>query len=93
VDLTLVDESGIEIDMGSPIDELSGRSHPDYFRDRPEGQHFHHHREILNRVMSAAGFERHPGEWWHFSFGDQMWAWQIWQRAGEATLAQYGRVD
>ena len=31
MDLTLVDESGQEIDMGSPIDEISERSYPDHF--------------------------------------------------------------
>jgi D-alanyl-D-alanine dipeptidase len=25
--------------------------------------------------MDAAGFSRHANEWWHFSLGDQMWAW------------------
>ena len=26
--------------------------------------------------MGTAGFVQHPNEWWHFSHGDQMWAWQ-----------------
>jgi D-alanyl-D-alanine dipeptidase len=44
--------------------------------------------------MTAAGFRRHPQEWWHFSLGDQLWAWLIDQETGEgAALAHYGRVD
>ena len=25
--------------------------------------------------MKQAGFVQHPNEWWHFSFGDQLWSW------------------
>jgi D-alanyl-D-alanine dipeptidase len=38
--------------------------------------------------MAAAGFARHPNEWWHFSLGDQLWAWS----QGEAQ-AIYGRLE
>jgi D-alanyl-D-alanine dipeptidase len=24
--------------------------------------------------MIEAGFASHPDEWWHYSYGDQMWA-------------------
>ncbi|MGB3616231.1 MAG: M15 family metallopeptidase [Elainellaceae cyanobacterium] len=85
VDLTLVDQAGQPVDMGSPIDEISPRSYPNYFapsdtiadadRDRSKEAIFHHHRQQLNTVMEAAGFRRHQQEWWHFSYGDQMWAW------------------
>jgi D-alanyl-D-alanine dipeptidase len=37
--------------------------------------------------MAAAGFARHPNEWWHFSHGDQLWAWL----RGEPQ-AHYGRL-
>ena len=36
---------------------------------------FHRDRELLNQVMTHRGFVRHPNEWWHFSYGDQLWAW------------------
>ncbi|WP_036480491.1 M15 family metallopeptidase [Myxosarcina sp. GI1] len=77
VDLTIVDEHGNDLDMGGDIDELSERSHPDYYANdnNIESQQYHRHRLLLNRVMSEAGFCRHPGEWWHFSLGDRMWAW------------------
>jgi D-alanyl-D-alanine dipeptidase len=25
--------------------------------------------------MVSAGFQQHPNEWWHFSYGDQMWCY------------------
>ncbi|WP_287129759.1 M15 family metallopeptidase [Candidatus Cyanaurora vandensis] len=84
VDLTLVTITG-PVPMGSPIDEVSARSYPDYFQGQPVP--FQANREQLNQAMIQAGFQRHPHEWWHFSYGDQLWAWL----AGEPT-AHYGRV-
>lgn len=92
LDLTLADDRGAEVSMGSPIDENSDRSNPDYFAGRDAAAHAH--RELLRQVMGCAGFRRHPDEWWHFSLGDQMWAWQLRQEDpnGQA-VARYGRAD
>ena len=95
VDVTLVNDRGETLDMGGEIDELSERSQPDYYlRDRDGGnQQYHFHRQLLNRVMTNAGFQRHPGEWWHFSCGDQMWAWIHNQNnPTDPVVARYGRV-
>ena len=92
LDLTLVDASGLEVNMGSPIDENSDRSNPDYFAER--NAEAHANRQLLLQVMSAAGFLRHPFEWWHFSWGDQLWAWQTLQAdMGGNAVARYGRAD
>jgi len=92
IDLTLVDTMGQMIDMGSAIDELSPRSHPDYYANQPD-KPYHEHRQVLCDVMSLAGFRRHPGEWWHFCLGDQMWAWLCNQDNPTVTVtARYGRV-
>ncbi|MBE9158769.1 D-alanyl-D-alanine dipeptidase [Nodosilinea sp. LEGE 06152] len=96
LDVTLMTETGAVVDMGSPIDEVSPRSHPDHFAAStlPSQQQFHIHRTLLNQVMVAAGFRRHPNEWWHFSLGDQLWAWQRRQEIGcEDFLAHYGRAS
>lgn len=105
VDLTLFDTQAQEIVwMGSPIDEVSARSQPDYFGnlvqnadlsaiDRENAELAHRHRQILDRVMTQAGFRRHPGEWWHFSLGDQFWAWLGQQASGKTGVARYGRVE
>lgn len=93
VDVTLLDSLGQVVDMGSPIDEVSPRSHPNHYWDNPDSiaQTWHQHRQLLNSVMHQAGFRRHPNEWWHFSFGDQLWAWMKHQETGEAISAFYGR--
>jgi zinc D-Ala-D-Ala dipeptidase len=95
VDVTLVDDAGLVVNMGSPIDELSERSHPDYYANHPqkEAQQYHAHRQLLNDVMLKAGFQRNPREWWHFCYGDQMWAW-LNNQANSANnfTARYGRI-
>lgn len=95
VDLTLADEQGVEVAMGSPIDEMSTRSHPNYFGNAsdPIEQQYHQHRQLLDRVMTYTGFVRHPEEWWHFSIGDQLWAWVNNQTDRQQPLqAYYGRA-
>ncbi len=106
VDVTLQDNYGQEVNMGSAIDEVSPRSFPDYFKtddtnDPQEAQQFHANRELLYAVMTHSGFQRHPNEWWHFSFGDQMWAWLVNQKSGgthpagnrPSEVARYGRYE
>lgn len=103
IDVTLQDDRGQEVNMGSDIDEVSPRSFPDYFRtnDEPEMQQFHANRELLYAVMTHSGFQRHPNEWWHFSLGDQMWAWLVNQKSGgthpagnrPSEVARYGRYE
>lgn len=104
VDVTLVDQVGRPVDMGSAIDELSVRSQPDYFAriaadpkvslgERQRAALAACHRQLLAQVMALAGFERHPGEWWHFCLGDQMWAWLRNQQSEQPLTARYGRVE
>ncbi len=95
VDVTLVDCTGAIVNMGSEIDEMSVRSHPHYFANStdPNFIKYHSHRLLLLSIMSEAGFQRHQGEWWHFSIGDQMWAWLSNQaNPDHLVTAKYGRV-
>ncbi|WP_448560547.1 M15 family metallopeptidase [Trichothermofontia sp.] len=91
VDLTLLDAAGKPVDMGTAIDELSPRSAPDYFEhsDGPQEQIWQRSRQLLRQVMVGVGFCQHPYEWWHFSYGDQMWAWF---QSKENPIAYYGRL-
>ncbi|GAA6618909.1 M15 family metallopeptidase [Scytonema sp. NUACC26] len=95
VDVTLVDDKGKILDMGSPIDEMSERSHPLYFANATDlqEQQYHAHRQLLCHVMEKAGFKRNPREWWHFSIGDQMWAWLNNEANPDQSFhARYGRL-
>ncbi len=72
VDVTLMDDQGQPIDMGTDIDDLTEKAYPSYFQDLDA--EIHTNRTLLNDVMQQSGFHRNPVEWWHFSYGDQAWA-------------------
>ncbi len=80
IDLTLADNSG-PLEMGGEIDELGDISTPNFYKElsinssNPKYLLFHSRRMLLCDVMIRAGFVQHPNEWWHFSYGDQLWAW------------------
>jgi zinc D-Ala-D-Ala dipeptidase len=95
IDITLVDADGITLDMGAEIDEIGERSHPNYYANsnNEREQIYHQRRELLKEVMTTVGFCRHPQEWWHFSLGDRMWAWQKQQYDSNfSAIACYGKV-
>ena len=75
VDVTLVDATGEELDLGTAIDatpeESDGRC---YFAAAGIGADARAHRELLRRVLSAEGLVNYPTEWWHWSLGDRYWA-------------------
>ena len=69
VDLTLLDMStGKELDMGSPFDLFSIKSHPDC-TDVTEEQY--ENRMTLQKVMIRNGFRPIDCEWWHFSLENE----------------------
>jgi D-alanyl-D-alanine dipeptidase len=93
VDLTLADMEGRPLAMGGAIDAIGAVSEPAHYAavaladSSCEAALWHYRRERLGATMAAAGFARHPNEWWHFSHGDQLWAWL----QGEPQ-AHYGRL-
>ena len=81
IDLTLSDITGNPLDLGGEIDFIGAESSPDFYKKDNLGipctkhQLFHKRRSLLFSVMEQAGFVQHPNEWWHFSYGDQLWSW------------------
>lgn len=89
VDLTLVDWSGTDLDMGTPIDatpEDSGGAC--YFDADSIDARARSHRVLLATVLNDAGLVNYPTEWWHWSYGDRYWALQT-----GAPAALYGPVS
>lgn len=70
VDLTLVDDKGVELDMGTPYDFLGKRAEPRHeekFLASGELTKLHlSNRKILRSAMKEAGWRAIPNEWWHF---------------------------
>ena len=80
-DLTLVWEDGEPLFMGGLFDDASAVSHTDRFEGPGPAADFSFsaeearaNRRLLFWVMTEAGFVNYPDEWWHYSWGDQMWA-------------------
>ena len=78
VDLTLSSSDGTPLAMGGEIDAIGAVSEPQHYagREDSDAQRWHQRRQLLADVMEASGFAQHPNEWWHYSFGDQLWAWR-----------------
>ena len=80
IDLTLADITGKPLDLGGEIDFIGPESSPDFYQKESlrepnsKNQLFHNRRSLLFSVMDQAGFVQHPNEWWHFSYGDQLWS-------------------
>lgn len=71
VDLSIIDENGIELDMGTPYDYFGELAYPrEEDRMIKEGKLSHQqllNRDILRTVMLEAGFLAITTEWWHFN--------------------------
>lgn len=65
VDITLIDENGNEIEMGTPYDDFTERAHYDYEELSDDVKA---NRKLLRDVMIKFGFEPLETEWWHFDF-------------------------
>ncbi len=72
VDATIIDERGELLDFGSEINETSKASNLFYDGLSPQQQK---NRSLLLEAMLQAGFASLSTEWWHYSYGDQVWAW------------------
>ena len=74
VDVTIVNEIGQEIDMGTGFDDFSEKAHTYYFEQTTENNIVYNRRMLYN-AMIAAGFTNLPSEWWHYDYGDKFWAY------------------
>ncbi|MAT59934.1 MAG: peptidase M15 [Ignavibacteriae bacterium] len=65
VDITLIDENGNQIEMGTPYDDFTEKAHYDYEELSDDVKA---NRKLLRDVMIKFGFEPLETEWWHFDF-------------------------
>ena len=94
VDLTLRWKDGEALWMGSLFDDVTALANRDRFEHLDANnfsfsdQEARANRRLLHWLMTEEGFAGHPDEWWHFSWGDQMWA----ALTGAGT-AHYGEAE
>jgi D-alanyl-D-alanine dipeptidase len=80
VDLTLRWKDGDTLWMGSLFDDVTHLANRDRFENLTaenfsfSDREARANRRLLHWLMAEEGFAGHPDEWWHFSWGDQMWA-------------------
>lgn len=71
VDITIVDERGKPLDMGSHFDDIRKIAYPSleasFLESGELTQHHIENRKLLRKVMSSEGFRNIPTEWWHFN--------------------------
>ncbi len=86
VDVTLSDHAGRLLNMGTAFDENSPLS----WTSALESAEYIHPEVISNRrmlyhVLTSVGFTNLPSEWWHYDYGDQLWAYY-----NRKPVAMYG---
>lgn len=72
IDITLVNESGIELDLGCDYDDDELESEGRCFSKAENlSSQALKNRKILFESLGSVGFVNYPYEWWHWSFGDK----------------------
>lgn len=85
VDITIVDDQGKELDMGTDFDFFGKEAHHTYME---HDSIINDNRKLLKTTMEDAGFKSIRTEWWHYSyrkkqygFSDMLWEcgkkWEI----------------
>ena len=74
VDLTLVDENDSELDMGTIFDYFGDAARPLYYEENGLDENICNNRRILRTAMLQNDFTPDDDEWWHYDFGNQLWA-------------------
>ncbi len=71
VDITLATLNHRPLDMGTDINE---KSTPLTMTASPVADDIRNNRDILITALAKYGLVNYPDEWWHFSYGDRLWA-------------------
>jgi D-alanyl-D-alanine dipeptidase len=84
LDLTILDEDGRELDMGTGFDDMTELSHPKleagFLQTGALSEAQVAHRRLLREAMFQAGFVGINTEWWHFDCGDRNLVRQTFRR-------------
>jgi zinc D-Ala-D-Ala dipeptidase len=76
-DVTPLPDNVRELDMGStPGDTPPSNENRNFTHSRRVTTAARCRRVMLVNAMTQVGFENYPAEWWHWSYGDQHWAYR-----------------
>ncbi|MDE5667970.1 MAG: D-alanyl-D-alanine dipeptidase, partial [Duncaniella sp.] len=83
VDVTIADENGNELDMGTPVDHLGVEANIDrelqLVKTGVISENARQNRLLLRKVMKNAGFSTIRTEWWHFNLVSKARARQLYK--------------
>ena len=85
VDVSLCNAKGEELDMGTDYMEMTSQTLTNSHKVSKEARQ---NRRILYKALTSQGLQNYPAEWWHYCYGDRMWA--AYQRK---EYAIYGLVE
>ncbi|MGE0002171.1 MAG: M15 family metallopeptidase [Fimbriimonadaceae bacterium] len=74
VDLVLALQDGTELDHMSPYEFGHHEAYP--FDAPGLNEESRKNRDALAKALLAGGLTNYPSEWWHWSYGDQGWAYR-----------------
>jgi D-alanyl-D-alanine dipeptidase len=74
IDVTVVNEKGKELDMGTKIGDFSNEEKIKTFAKGISKKQLKN-RLFLHDLLIKEKFAPFYGEWWHFSYGDREWAY------------------
>ena len=85
VDISLIDDAGNEYDMGGKVRGFDDAADFDCPHISAQARQ---NRELLRDVLGKVGMVNYPSEWWHYSFGDRLWA-----RLTGSKLAIFAKLE
>ena len=71
VDISLCDNRGKDYQMGTQYSENNDKTQT---KSKKVSIIERENRYILTNALTKVGFVNYPAEWWHFSYGDRLWA-------------------
>jgi len=67
IDLTLIDSTGNELEMGTPFDTPNPKS---WHTDTSINEEAQTNRQTLKKIMLDSGWDFYINEWWHYQMFD-----------------------
>ncbi|MBQ8931146.1 MAG: M15 family metallopeptidase [Ruminiclostridium sp.] len=93
VDITIIDNNGNRLDMGSEFDEFTDRSYTDWYEKNDINGEIRNNRRLLYSVLCSCGFTNYPSEWWHYDYGDIFWSYYTGQDAIYSSAFELSEVN
>jgi D-alanyl-D-alanine dipeptidase len=88
VDLTLANVEGNDLDMGTEFDHFGVEAASLFYEHDHANPVIRRNRRLLRDAMEAEDFRIDDDEWWHFDYGNQLWA-----RHGGHSFAIYDEIS